>query len=73
MWLEETRPGILVFHANEGKVDHQSSMSCIRLMGEEVLPAVREIGKALELVGPDEVDAPVSLAHARARVGAQQV
>ena len=73
MWLEETRPGILVFHANEGKVDHQSSMSCIRLMGEEVLPAVREIGKELELVGPDEVDAPVSLAHARARVGAPQV
>lgn len=62
IWLEETRPGILVFHANEGKIDHESSMSCIRLMGEEVLPAVREMGRELALYGPDEVDAPVSLA-----------
>jgi len=66
MWLEETRPGIVVFHSNEGKIDHESSMSCIRLMGEEVLPAVREIGKELELYGPDEVGAPVSLLHASA-------
>jgi alkanesulfonate monooxygenase SsuD/methylene tetrahydromethanopterin reductase-like flavin-dependent oxidoreductase (luciferase family) len=62
-WLEETRPGILVFHANEGKIDHESSMNCIRLMGQEVLPALREIGKELELYGPDEVDAPLSVAH----------
>ncbi|MEO5840841.1 MAG: LLM class flavin-dependent oxidoreductase [Acidimicrobiales bacterium] len=70
MWLEETRPGILVFHANEGKIDHESSMSCIRLMGEEVLPAVREIGKELELYGPDEVNAPLSVAHPVAPSGA---
>jgi alkanesulfonate monooxygenase SsuD/methylene tetrahydromethanopterin reductase-like flavin-dependent oxidoreductase (luciferase family) len=69
IWLEETRPGILVFQANEGKIDHASSMSCIRLMGEEVLPALREIADELELLGPGEMDAPVSLAHQRSLEG----
>ena len=39
-------------------------MTCIRLLGQEVLPAVREIGKELKLASPFEINAPVSLAHA---------
>ena len=32
-------------------------MRSLRLMGEEVIPAVREMGKELELYSPFEVDA----------------
>jgi hypothetical protein len=38
------------------------ALDCIRLMGERVLPEVRKIGASLGLAGPDEVNAPVSLA-----------
>ena len=31
-------------------------MRSLRLMGEEVIPAVREMGKELELYSPFEVD-----------------
>jgi len=61
--LEETRPSILALWGNDGKVDHDDSMDCIRLMGQEVMPALREIGKELGLDSPFEVDSPVSLAH----------
>jgi hypothetical protein len=40
-------------------------MTCIRLMGEEVLPAIRETARALDLKDPFEADTPVSLAHQR--------
>ena len=59
--LEETRPGILGMWANDGTVSHQDSMTCIRLMGEEVLPAVREMAKELGLNSPFDVNAPVSV------------
>ncbi len=61
--LEETRPSILALWGNDGKVDHDDSMDCIRLMGQEVMPALREIGKELGLDSPFEVDSPVSLAQ----------
>jgi hypothetical protein len=35
---------------------HEDQMRSLRLMGEEVIPAVREMGKELELFGPFEVD-----------------
>ena len=35
----------------------------IRLLGQEVLPALRDIGKELGLWSPFEANAPVSLAH----------
>ena len=50
--LEESRPGIVVFWCNDGRVKHEDAMTCLRLMGQEVLPAVREIGKELGLEGP---------------------
>ena len=39
---------------------HEDQMRSLRLMGEEVLPAVREIGKELKLFGPFEVDPATS-------------
>jgi hypothetical protein len=60
--LEETRPSILALWGNDGKVNHDDSMSCIRLTGQEVLPALREIGKKIGLESPFEKNTPVSLA-----------
>jgi alkanesulfonate monooxygenase SsuD/methylene tetrahydromethanopterin reductase-like flavin-dependent oxidoreductase (luciferase family) len=62
--LEETRSSILVIWANDGDICHEDSMRCIQLLGEEVLPAVREIGAELGLHDPFELDSPVSLAAA---------
>ncbi len=60
--LEGTRPSILALWGNDGMVNHEDSMTCIRLLGQEVMPALREIGKELELFSPIELDTPVSLA-----------
>jgi alkanesulfonate monooxygenase SsuD/methylene tetrahydromethanopterin reductase-like flavin-dependent oxidoreductase (luciferase family) len=62
MWLEQTRPGILVLWASDGRMTQPEALDCIRLMGEQVLPEVRRIGASLGLAGPDEINAPVSLA-----------
>ena len=35
---------------------HDDAMRSLRLMGQEVLPAVREMAKELDLPGPFEVD-----------------
>ena len=61
--LEETRPGILALWGNDGKVSQEDSLTCIRLMGQEVFPAIREIAKELDLKGPDEAGAPVHLRY----------
>jgi alkanesulfonate monooxygenase SsuD/methylene tetrahydromethanopterin reductase-like flavin-dependent oxidoreductase (luciferase family) len=60
--LEETRPSIMGFWANDGFVSAADTRACIRLFGEEVLPAVREIGKELGLWSPFEANAPTSRA-----------
>jgi hypothetical protein len=60
--LEETRPSIVGFWGADGFVSSADTRSCIRLMGEEVLPALREIGKELGLRSPFEANAPVSMA-----------
>ena len=44
-------------------VSNADTQTCIRLLGQEVLPAVREIGDQLGLASPFECKAPVSLAH----------
>jgi hypothetical protein len=46
------RPGILAVWTNDGSISHQDTMRCLELMGEEVLPALREIGEELELTDP---------------------
>jgi hypothetical protein len=65
--LEETRPGILAVWGNDGKVSQEDSMTCIRLLGQEVFPQVREWAKQMGLNSPFETDAPVSIAYARDR------
>jgi hypothetical protein len=57
-----TRPSILALWGNDGNVNHKDSKSCIRLLGQEVLPAVREIGDKLGLKSPFEANTPVSVA-----------
>ena len=58
--LEETRPGILAFWANDGTVSHADTKTCIRLLGQEVFPAVREMAKEFDLKSPFETGQPVS-------------
>ena len=50
--LSEMRPGILAIWTNDGTISHEDSMRCLELMGQEVLPALREIGEELELTDP---------------------
>jgi alkanesulfonate monooxygenase SsuD/methylene tetrahydromethanopterin reductase-like flavin-dependent oxidoreductase (luciferase family) len=64
-WLEATRPSILFLWGNDGKVPHEDAMRCIQLLGEEVIPAVREIGEELGIHDPFDLDSPVSLATER--------
>ena len=54
--LEEIRPGSITLWDGDGSMDHEDAMRSLRLMGEEVLPAVREMGAELDLNGPFEVD-----------------
>ena len=61
--LEETRPGILALWGNDGRVSQADSLTCIRLIGQEVFPAIREIAKSLDLKSPFEADAPVHLRY----------
>ena len=63
--LEETRPGILALWGNDGRVSQEDSLTCIRLMGTEVFPAIREIAKSLDLKSPFEADAPVHLNYSK--------
>ena len=67
--LEETRPGILAFWGNDGTVSHQDAKTCIRLLGQEVFPAVREMAKEFDLKSPFETNQPVSTQY---RAGASQ-
>lgn len=58
--LEYLRPGSIFFWDGDGAMTHDDSMRSLRLMGEEVLPAVREMGKELGLVGPFETGGEVT-------------
>ncbi|MYJ57965.1 MAG: hypothetical protein F4088_03595 [Chloroflexi bacterium] len=50
--LEFIRPGSICFWDGDGSMSHEDSMRSLRLMGEEVLPAVREMAQELDLPGP---------------------
>jgi alkanesulfonate monooxygenase SsuD/methylene tetrahydromethanopterin reductase-like flavin-dependent oxidoreductase (luciferase family) len=50
--LSAVRPGILGVWTNDGSISHEDSMRCLTLMGQEVLPALRDIAKDLELRDP---------------------
>ena len=47
--LEELRPGSVFFWDGDGAMTHDDQMRSLRLMGQEVIPAVREIAKELDL------------------------
>ncbi|MGH8337055.1 MAG: LLM class flavin-dependent oxidoreductase, partial [Gammaproteobacteria bacterium] len=52
--LEVLRPGTFGVFQSQGPVSFEDRMTSIRLLGQEVLPAVREIGKELGLLDPFE-------------------
>ena len=54
--LEYIRPGSIFFWDGDGAMTHDDAMRSLRLMGQEVIPAVKEIARELELPGPFEVD-----------------
>lgn len=59
--ITATRPGILSLWANDGFMSQEDSMTCIRLMGQEVLPAIRETARELGLNSPFEAETPVGI------------
>jgi hypothetical protein len=61
--LEETRPSIYGIWGNDGTVSDEDARTCIRLLGQEVMPAMREMGKELGLKDPFELNAPVHLKY----------
>jgi hypothetical protein len=54
--LETLRPGQIFFWDGDGAMTHDDSMRSLRLMGQEVIPAVREMARELELYDSFEID-----------------
>ena len=54
--LETLRPGTAVIWDGEGTMTHEDTERSFRLLGQEVLPQMREIAKELGLTGPFETD-----------------
>jgi len=54
--LEYLRPGSVFFWDGDGAMNHDDAMRSLRLMGDEVIPAVREMSKSLDLSSPFEMD-----------------
>jgi alkanesulfonate monooxygenase SsuD/methylene tetrahydromethanopterin reductase-like flavin-dependent oxidoreductase (luciferase family) len=54
--LEYLRPGNIFFWDGDGAMTHDDAMRSLRLMGEEVIPAVREMADEFDLKGAFEVD-----------------
>ena len=54
--LETLRPGTIFFWDGDGAMSHDDQMRSLRLMGSDVIPAVREMADELDLKGPFEVD-----------------
>jgi len=54
--LETLRPGTIFFWDGDGAMTHEDSMRSLKLMGSDVLPAVRDIAEELDLKSSFEVD-----------------
>ncbi|MSP78901.1 MAG: LLM class flavin-dependent oxidoreductase [Dehalococcoidia bacterium] len=50
--MEQTRPGTLLLWDGEGAMNHEDHMRSLKLLGTEVLPALRDYAKELGIVGP---------------------
>ena len=53
--LDYLRPGSIFFWDGDGSMTHDDTMRSLKLMGEEVLPAIREYSDELGLKSPFEV------------------
>jgi alkanesulfonate monooxygenase SsuD/methylene tetrahydromethanopterin reductase-like flavin-dependent oxidoreductase (luciferase family) len=53
--LQTLRPGQIFLWDGEGLMDHGDTMRSMRLMGSELLPQIREVGKELGLISAFEV------------------
>jgi alkanesulfonate monooxygenase SsuD/methylene tetrahydromethanopterin reductase-like flavin-dependent oxidoreductase (luciferase family) len=62
--MEEARPGIMAFFGDDGHMSVEDSRTSIRLLGQEVVPALREAAKELDLKSPFDGNSPVSSAYA---------
>jgi alkanesulfonate monooxygenase SsuD/methylene tetrahydromethanopterin reductase-like flavin-dependent oxidoreductase (luciferase family) len=54
--LEALRPGLFAFWGPEGPIPHEKTMRMLELAGQEVLPAMREMAKELDLPDPWQVE-----------------
>ena len=54
--MDELRLGSIYFWGGEGAMTHEESMRNIKLMGEEVIPALKEYAKEIGIHDPCEVD-----------------
>ena len=54
--LETLRPGIFSIWHHHGPIGHADRMTSLRLLGQEVLPAMRETAEELGLSGPYECE-----------------
>ena len=63
--MRETRPGIMALWGNDGFISAEDSRNCIRLLGQEVMPALRETAKELGLNSPFDGDVPVHLSYSK--------
>jgi alkanesulfonate monooxygenase SsuD/methylene tetrahydromethanopterin reductase-like flavin-dependent oxidoreductase (luciferase family) len=68
--LDNNRVGILALWGNDGNINHEDSKTCIKLLGKEVVPAIRDYAKELGLKDPWEANAPISLDLAKQEAGA---
>ncbi|MBI3245199.1 MAG: LLM class flavin-dependent oxidoreductase [Deltaproteobacteria bacterium] len=66
MLLQVLRPGIFIFFNVQGTVSNQDRMTSMRLLAEEVSPAVREYAKDLDLPDPYEKEPGIVKAYAGA-------
>jgi hypothetical protein len=53
--LETLRPGIFLVWQNDGPITRKDRENNLKLLGTEVLPALREFGRELKLTSPFEV------------------
>lgn len=65
--LQVLRPGIFTVFNVQGPVGNKNRMTSMRLIAEEVMPAIRECAKELDLPDPYERTPGMIKAHAGAK------
>ncbi|MSQ12524.1 MAG: LLM class flavin-dependent oxidoreductase [Dehalococcoidia bacterium] len=62
--LETLRPGTIFLWDGDGAMDHGDQVRSLRLHGQEVIPAIKEIAKELDLKSPYETNDGTGIAPA---------